>query len=69
MNNQLKSSVELFTNEYSKDKLNFDKINSLCTDIYSIANLLTIRFDTYDLEVNPELNMNAITMEIPIFKK
>lgn len=69
LNNQLKSSVELFTNEYSKDKLNFDKINSLCTDIYSIANLLTIRFDTYDLEVNPELNMNAITMEIPIFKK
>ena len=65
----MKSSVELFTNEYSKDKLNFDKINSLCTDIYSIANLLTIRFDTYDLEVNPELNMNAITMEIPIFKK
>ena len=69
LNNQLKSSVELFTNEFSKEKLNFERINNLCTDIYSIANLLTIRFDTYDLEVNPELNMNAITMEIPIFKK
>lgn len=69
INNQLKSSVELFTNEYSKNKFSFDKLNSLCTDIYQNADLLTIRFDTYDFEVNPELNKNTIQIDIPIYKR
>lgn len=69
INNQLKSSVELFTNEYSKNKFSFDKLNSLCTDIYQNADLLSIRFDTYDFEVNPELNKNTIQIDIPIYKR
>lgn len=69
INNQLKNSVELFTNEYSKNKFSFEKLNNLCTDIYQNADLLTIRFDTYDFEVNPELNKNTIQIDIPIYKR
>lgn len=69
INAQLKSSVESFSSEYSKDRLNFDRLNNLCTDIYSSANLLSIRFDTYDLEVNPDLNLNVVMSEIPIYKR
>lgn len=69
INAQLKSSVESFTSEYNRDKLNFDRLNRLCTDIYASANLLSIRFDTYDLEVNPDLNLNMVKSEIPIYKR
>lgn len=69
INNQLKSSVEIFVNEYSKYNNYNDKLNSLCTDIYQSADLLTIRFDTYDFEVNPELNKNTIEINIPVFKR
>lgn len=69
LNNQLKNSVDQFSNETGKTKYNWEKINDLCKDIYSIASLLSIRFDAYDFEVNPELNTNAIEIDIPIYKR
>ena len=69
INAQLKSAVELFTAEYNKDRGNFELLKNLCTDIYATSNLLSIRFDTYDLEVNPNLNMSVVKSEIPIYKR
>lgn len=69
INAQLKSAVELFTLEFSKDRANYERLNNLSTDIYASSNLLSIRFDTYDLEVNPDLNMNIVKSEIPIYKR
>lgn len=69
INAQLKSAVELFAAEYNKGRTNFERLNNLCTDIYATSNLLSIRFDTYDLEVNPHLNLNVAKSEIPIYKR
>lgn len=69
INAQLKSAVEQFTAEYNKERGNFELLKNLCTDIYATSNLLSIRFDTYDLEVNPNLNLNVAKSEIPVYKR
>lgn len=66
LNNQLKFCVERFSSEYGDDD---SILSSLCTDIYSISSLLSIRFDFYDFEVNPDLSFNSIKTEIPVYRK
>ena len=46
-------------------------LNELCTNLYALTNLLSIHLDTFDLEANPDLNLNLSNdkTKIPIYKK
>lgn len=69
LNNELKSCIESFSVETENLIAQGHNISTLTTDIYSISNLLSIRFDSYDFEVNPTLNANAIKTNIPIYRR
>ena len=69
LNTQLKSVTTKLTASLSSLRNRTDHIESLNLDVYSIANLMTIRLDTYDLEVNPKLNLETEKKPIAIYKK
>ena len=69
LNTQLKSVTTKLTGALSNLKNRTDYIEALNLDVYSIANLMTIRLDTYDLEVNPKLNLETGKKPIAIYKK
>lgn len=69
LNTQLKGVTSKLTAALSNIRNRTDYIESLNLDVYSISNLMTIRLDTYDLEVNPELNLDAGKKPIAIYKK
>lgn len=69
LNKQLKNSVELLSEESNKSIPSGDLLQKYSTDIYSISNLLSIRFDMYDFEINPILNAQEIKILIPIFRR
>ena len=69
LNTQLKGVTSKLTAALSNIRNLTDYIESLNLDVYSISNLMTIRLDTYDLEVNPELNLDAGKKPIAIYKK
>lgn len=69
LNTQLKSTTTKLTTALYGLRKSTDYIESLNLDVYSISNLMTIRLDTYDLEVNPELNLEIEKKPIAIYKK
>lgn len=71
LNNQMKSSVGKLSFSIQKinERIRTDYIESHNLDILSISNLISIRLDAYDLEVNPILNLQELKKEIPIYKK
>lgn len=69
LNTQLKGVVTKLNQSISQLRNKTEYIEILNLDIYSIANLMSIRLDTYDLEVNPALNLSLGKKDIAIYKK
>lgn len=46
-----------------------ERIESLSKNIYALSNLMSIRLESYNLEVDPSIIKTASTIEIPIYKK
>ena len=69
LNNQVKGFTQKLSYNLSNLRERTDHIDKLNLDIIATANLMSIRLNTYDLEVNPELNINSSPKEIPIYKK
>ena len=69
LNTQLKGVVTKLNPAISQLRNKTEYIETLNLDIYSISNLMSIRLDTYDLEVNPILNLSSNKREIAIYKK
>lgn len=69
LNTQLKASVSKLNQSISQLRNSSEYIDSLNLDIYSISNLMSIRLDFYDLEVNPMLNLGLSKSYIAIYRK
>ncbi|OJV91801.1 MAG: hypothetical protein BGO34_06700 [Bacteroidia bacterium 44-10] len=69
LNNQLKGYISKLNYHTQNLRERTDNIDKLNLDIYATTNLMSIRLNTYDLEVNPELNLNSSPKEIAIYKK
>lgn len=70
LNTQLKGVVTKLNQAILQGRNRMEYIETLNLDIYSIANLMSIRLDTYDLEVNPTLNLSLLSKrDIAIYKK
>lgn len=69
LNNQIKASVTKLNNEIYRLRTKTDLIESLNLDILALSNLQSIRLDTYDLEANPELNLDLGKKDIAIYRK
>jgi K+-sensing histidine kinase KdpD len=69
LNNQIKGYTSKLNYGLQNLRERTDYIDKLNLDIIATANLMSIRLNTYDLEVNPELNLNSSPKEIPIYKK
>ena len=69
LNNELKNFIEQFSIEIQSITACNSRLSTLSTDIFSVANLLSIRFDSYDFEVNPDLNANALKYSVAVYKK
>ena len=69
LNSQLKETTRRLTSALSYIRNPTEQIESLNLDVYSITNLMSIRLDAYDLQVNPELNLDSGKRPIAIYKK
>lgn len=69
LNTQLKWFINRFSSHLNNLRGKTEVMENLGLDIYSIANLMSIRLDSYDLEVNPELNLKSGKRDIPIYRK
>lgn len=69
LNAQLKSASTKLSQSLANMRSKNEHIENLNLDILSITNLLSIRLDAYDLEVNPSLNLNSGKRDIAIYKK
>ena len=70
LSNQLQNtSAKIIEELNSLDCSN--RLDDLCTNLYALTNLLSIHLDTFDLEVNPDLNLNLShdKINIPIYKR
>jgi signal transduction histidine kinase len=69
LNSQLKDTTKRLSSALSSIRNPTDQIESLNLDVFSITNLMSIRLDAYDLQVNPELNLDSGKRPIAIYKK
>lgn len=69
LSNQLTSKADKLSDAICVKYKDFEYIEKLSKTIYALSNLMSIRLDSYKLEVDPaQLNIAAV-IPIPIFKK
>ena len=72
LNKQLKSQVESLiyqSDTFSLSRNNIDKIKYLAKNIFHSSQLITIRLNTYDFTINPNLSLREEKSKMPIHKK
>lgn len=72
LNKLLKSQVENLiyqSDHFSLSRNNIDKISYLAKNIFHSSQLITIRLNTYDFTVNPELSLQEEKCSMQIHKK
>lgn len=68
LSNQLQHTSAKIIEELDHLEISFD-LNTLCTNLYAITNLISIHLNCFDLESNPDLSLSLEKREIPIYKK
>lgn len=69
LNTQLKGYVTKLTTCIQQMSSRDELIDVCNLNIYSVSSLISIRLDTYDLEINPTLNLDLDKKNIAIYKK
>ncbi|MEQ8304855.1 MAG: ATP-binding protein [Cyclobacteriaceae bacterium] len=69
LNAQLKRQSELLNQEVEGYELDKERIKYLALNVFNTSRLISIRLNTYDFLLNPELNALAIKKPIRVFKK
>lgn len=69
LNTQLKGFVTKFNFQLKELRGRTEAMENLGLDISATTNLMSIRLDSYDLEVNPELNLLSGKRNIPIYRR
>ena len=69
LNNQLVSQADKLSNALNERHPDKNYIENLGKNIYGLSNLMTVRIESYNLEVDPNSLTNQTLIPIPIFKK
>jgi signal transduction histidine kinase len=69
LNTQLKRQAELLSQEIEGYNPDTNKVQYLVLNIYSTSRLISIRLNSYDFLLNPELNAETIKKPTRVFKK
>jgi len=69
LNNQLKSQVETLILKTDDNKEQFEPIKDDVRNVLSTSQLISIRLNTFDFVLNPELEMGQGKVPTPIYKK
>jgi hypothetical protein len=69
LNMQLKKQSETLNYEVDKQNPNYQRLKYLCLNIFSTSRLISIRLNTYDFGLNPELISTTVKKPTRIFKK
>lgn len=68
LTNQLTSRADKLS-EAVTGYIDKERIETLSKNIYALSNLMSIRLESYNLEVDPSIIKATSTIEIPIYKK
>lgn len=69
LNMQLKRQSETLNFEVDKPNPNYQRLKYLCLNIFSTSRLISIRLNTYDVGLNPELISSTQKKITKVFKK
>lgn len=69
LTNQLTSRAEKLSDALMGYDFDRDYVDNLSKNIYSLSNLMSIRLESYNLEVDPSIIKASSPIEIPIYKK
>lgn len=69
LNTQLKRQSELLNQEIEQYNPDKNKVQYLVLNIFSTSRLISIRLNSYDFLLNPELNADTIKKPTKVFKK